>query len=300
MGSRTEVIKSQDNAGKIIDGDAEPAVETVEIAPVEAKKPVEAKSDFEADIAKLKKQLEDEKNGRREAERRENEARNLANRANSDKNDSEFKMIETAIETVKANLTTYKAQYADALRAGDVDRAAEINEAIALSASQKLQLENGKQAMVEKAKAPPARSADPVEALASQLTPRSAAWVRAHPEYASGQSYQRMVAAHNLAVAEGIPVDTSDYFASVEETLKIGKKAPIVEEEEGESPFSEASRPSRTAPPATPVTRGTGNSSRTIRLTPEQAEIAEMNKMSPKEYWEQLERVKSERAQGLH
>ena len=143
---------------------------------------------------------------------------------------------------------------------------------------------------------PRAPANDPVEALASQLTPRSAAWVRAHPEYARDKVlYQKMIAAHNLVSSDYVP-DSDGYFSAIEDVLKI-RRAPQTEDD-GEDPMSAAAAPvqRRTSPPAAPVSRanlssGTSNP-RKVRLTPEQVEIAELNKMTPQEYWEQLQKAR--------
>ena len=71
---------------------------------------------------------------------------------------------------------------------------------MAANEAKALQLENGKQSLKETPRSAP-RPLDPVEAFATQLSPRSAAWVRAHPEYATNPKLtQKMIAAHNMAL----------------------------------------------------------------------------------------------------
>jgi len=150
-----------------------------------------------------------------------------------------------------------------------------------------LQLENGMSAMEAQSRQPvqPVQHADPVEQLASQLSAPSAAWVRAHPEYArTPRLTQKMIAAHNLVTADGIASDTPEYFASVEKVLGIG--APVVEQE---SALSSASAPAqrRSAPAAAPVSRsGTASGTRpnVVRLSSEEREMASMMGMSPEDY----------------
>jgi len=150
------------------------------------------------------------------------------------------------------------------------------------------QLQLGKEALEKEIKNPPQKQyqapVDPVEQFASQLSPRSAAWVRAHPQCVTDpRLQQKMIAAHNIAVADGIPADSDDYFQFVEDTLKISPKR----QEAQESAMSDASAPvqRRTAPPATPVSRsGTGTGRQTARLTKEEAEMAKMMGQTPEEY----------------
>ena len=129
----------------------------------------------------------------------------------------------------------------------------------------------------------PVQHADPVEQLASQLSGPSAAWVRAHPEYArTPRLTQKMIAAHNLVTADGIASDTPEYFASVEKVLGIG--APVEEDA-----LSSASAPAqrRSAPAAAPVSRtgtATGTRPNIVRLSAEEREMAGMMGMSPEDY----------------
>ena len=102
-----------------------------------------------------------------------------------------------------------------------------------------------------------------------------------------------MVAAHNLAVADGVPADTEEYFSTIEGLLKIAPKAS-----EPESAMSQASQPvsRRSAPPAAPVSRS-GNGadiSRVGRLTREEVEMADMMGMTKEEYYKHKQQLKKE------
>ncbi len=248
-------------------------------------------------VEELKAQLENERAARAEAERRANEEAQRAHKATVDKVDNELQMVLTAIDRVKESSDQLEAAYGQALAAQDFTAAARIQREMSSNEAKLLQLENGKAAMEARPKpqAPqPIRPTNPVEALASQLTPRSASWVRAHPEYATdSRLYQKMLAAHNLAVADGISPDTDDYFRSVEGTLGIGRRASVDDSQEDAT--SAAARPVReTAPPAAPPSRGNGSTSRTARLSAEEAEIAELSGMTPEEYARNREALKKE------
>lgn len=249
-------------------------------------------------LQELKRQLAAEKQARISAEQARVQAERQVNAARTETEDTNLRLVENAIETVKANMAALKSAYAQAAAVGDWDAAANAQEGMATNGARLLQLENGKTAMAEQAKRPrpePKIELDPVEALASQLTPRSAAWVRAHPEYARDKVlYGKMLAAHNLVAADHVP-DSDGYFHAVEEALKV-RRSPVAEAEE--APLSEAAEPvrRRSAPPAAPVSRNNPGMSnpRSVRLSAEEAEIASLNKMTPQEYYEQKQRIARE------
>jgi len=241
----------------------------------------------EEGIEELKRRLEAERQLRLDAEKR---AREYAHRETSARNeiqDSNLTLVTNAIETVKQNNSILKANYRDAMSVGDFDRAAEIQEALSSNSAKLLQLEQGKQALESMPKQQTQLPADPVEALASQLSPRSADWLRRNPQCATDQRlFQKMLAAHNLAMADGIVPDSDEYFEFVESTINI-RKAPTrrADPVADEDPTAAAAKPTqrRTSPPAAPVTRG-GERSNVVRLTSQEREIAQMMGMSDKEY----------------
>lgn len=265
----------------------EPKVEIVAESAPEVNKTA-VKTDNEG-IAELNRKLKDD-NARLERER--NEAVQRAYQAKNETDDTNVRLFESAQSQITENNKVLKSQYAFALQNQDFALAADIQEAMALNQAKALQLENGKQSLKERPKEQP-RPLDPVEALAGQLSPRSAAWVRAHPDYATNQRLtQKMIAAHNLALADGHAADTDGYFDSVEDTLKINQRAPTRAAQDGDADdqYSDASRPTsgrQTAPAAIPVSRDvstSGTRQRTIRLSAAEAEAAEMSGITHEEY----------------
>jgi hypothetical protein len=252
--------------------------------------PVEKKDEPPAPdpVAELKAQLEQERAARVAAERRANDAAQTAHSAQLETADNQLQLVVTAIDRVKENTAALKAAYAEAMRQSDFEAAAEIQSSMSDNAAKLLQLENGKAAMEAQPKAPPPKpiQTDPVEALASQLTTRSAAWVRAHPECARDPKlYQKMIAAHNIAVADGIAPDSDEYFQAVEATV-FAKQRTAADADASDDPMSEAAKaaPARqAAPPAAPVSRGSSNG-RGVRLSAAEREAAEMSGMSEEAY----------------
>ena len=248
-------------------------------------------SDIEEGLEALKQQLEDEKRAKAdseqrafEAQQREAEAQRRAFDAQNRAQDSDLSLLANSIEQRKQAATYLENQYEAALQAGDHRAAAQIQRQMARNEAELLQIEQGKAALesAPRQRQPePQRQtySDPVEAFASQLSHRSAEWVRSHPEYARDpRKNQEMIAAHQLAVARGHEADTDAYFQAVESVLGVGhQEAPRAAPERRQAP-----------PPTAPSSRqgGTpGSASPTrVRLTSEEVEAAEMMGQTPQEY----------------
>ena len=248
-----------------------------------------SENDIDKSLEELKAQLERERQARLEAEKRAHETESSLYQAKNENKSSNLHLVNNAIETVKQTNDVLKANYREAMSVGDYDAAADIQASMAENATKLMQLEQGRKALE---KTPdyeipePYYSSDPVEALASQLSPRSAAWVRSHPEYATDTKlYQKMLAAHNLAVTDDIEPDSDEYFEAIETTLRIRNSAPSYEREATSQAAKTTQR--RSSPPAAPVSRGgsgTGSRPNVVRLTAEEREMASLMGMTDKEY----------------
>jgi hypothetical protein len=249
--------------------------EKVEISPEDA-------------IAELNKRLAEEKAARLEAEKRAHEASQEARKANNTVEDTNLQLLNSAIEQVKRDSEILKANYRAAMANNDYDAAADIQQSMSMASARLLQLETGKTAMENAPRGreqEASRYSDPVEAFASRLTPRSASWVRSHPQCVTDPRLnQKMIAAHNIAVADGFEPDSDDYFNFVEQTVGIGKKVEPVEQV-----VSEAAKPvqRRVSPASAPVSRSntsTGARNGTYTLTRDEADAAAASGLSNEEY----------------
>ena len=151
-GKRTGKVKTAPVEEPAVTADTtpigEPEVVKVEAAPVEeAPKPDEA-------LQELKRQLDAERAARQQEAQARANAERMAAAAKNETEDTNLRLVENAIETVKANQSGLKAAYAQAAAAGEWDRCADIQENMATNGARLLQLENGKQAMAEAAKRP--------------------------------------------------------------------------------------------------------------------------------------------------
>jgi hypothetical protein len=266
-------------------------------APEKAEAPEPEASDEitpDVGIEALKIQLEQERLARSEAESRARAATENAARAGAEVQDSNLQLIISAIDSVNRTNYMLKRDYAAAMSAGNFEQAAEIQSQMSINGAKMLQLENGKAALSERLKNPPKQQpempADPVEAVASQLSPRSAEWVRAHPECVRDKRlYMKMVGAHNIAVADGFQADTDEYFAEIERQMGYRKPQTTVQQEDDDEPTSMAAKPStrKAPPPAAPSSRAASNGSggrNTVTLTREEREMAGIMGMTPEEY----------------
>jgi hypothetical protein len=275
-----------DSENKVEDAAIEVVVEP-EAPAVEAAPAQKEEDDVQSQLKLLQQKLEDERRARKEAEMRARDAAEQANKAYNEVEDTNLQLVVNAIDTVRRENDILKSHYKEAMSVGDYDRAAEIQESMGANSAKLLQLENGKAAMEAKPRQQPVTyNADPVEEFASRVSPRSAEWIRKNPQFVTDpRLQQKMIAAHNLAVADGYRPDSDEYFGFVEETLKIRRQPYVEQQEQAESPLSSASRPApRPAPPAAPVNRSSSPRANTVRLSSAEAEAAKMFGMSEQEY----------------
>lgn len=240
-------------------------------------------------LEKLKQQLADEKAGRQAAEQRANEASRGEAAARGEVQTSQLDLVKGAIERLTESNDTLEAQYADSMAQQDWKAAAKIQRQMADNSGKLTFLENNKRSLEAAPKPVPRAPADPVEQFASALSPASATWVRAHPEFVRDSHKNRqMIAAHELALARGLKADSPEYFASVEKTLDIA--APVVAKAD---PVSDASADAaqavggRAAPAAAPVSRSNGahgNRPNVVKLTSQEVEMAGIMGMTVEEY----------------
>lgn len=254
--------------------------------------------DPEVGLQKLKSDLAAEAAARRRAEAEAREARQAAQTARGEVAATELNLVATAISNVTQQMEIQEQQYAAALAGQDYALASKINREMTVNAGKLAQLDQAKSAMERQAKAPPPviSRPDPVEEFASRCTPASAAWVRAHPEYVTdARKNQRMIGAHNIALADGYEPDSKEYFEAIEATLRITHPTPSTDVRIADDPPPAPKRQS--APPAAPVSRSGGSGSngkgRTVTLTRAQAEAAEASGLTLEEYAKNLEALKA-------
>lgn len=236
-------------------------------------------------IAELRRQLDEERTARQNAERVAYDAKRDAHHARNSEDETNVQLVSNAIDTLRRDDEILKQNYQYAMSQGNFSAAADIQQEMSGNAAKLLQLSNGLEAMKARPKTPEPvhTSSDPVEAFAAQLSPKSADWVRKHPEYVKDAKLNRkMIAAHELAMADGIRVDSEDYFTAIEETLKIKPAAPQTETTDEYA--AKVTQRRDAAPAAAPVSRGGSTRTNVVRLSAAEREMADMMGMKPEDY----------------
>lgn len=113
------------------------------------------------------------------------------------------------------------------------------------------------------------RQDDPIERFTAGMSPASAAWIKAHPECVTNPKLNaRMLAAHNLAVADDIPVDSKEYFDRIEAGIGASKQV------QQESKPAVNIRPSAPVAPANGASGGMSGGGTTVKLTQREVKAA--------------------------
>lgn len=242
-------------------------------------------------ISELKKNLEREKKARLEAEHRAQQAYQHAQKAQVEKSDSEYQLVVNAIETIKTRKEQLKTAYAEAMNVQDFASAADLQSAINLNDQQLAELKRGEKAMKEKKESaekspPPAQQGDIFDQIVSEVSPRSASWLKDNRDHFKGaRDIRKMFRAHDDAVDDGIAPDSDEYFEYIEQ--RLGMRRNIDEQSTkttAESPLSSAAAPKRSVQPSpAPVSRGTSRPN-VMRLTAAEADMAASLGMKPEEY----------------
>ena len=257
-------------------GEAAPPVPIVAQAPavVEPQKIVTADEGIESIREQVARAKEDSARRLSEKDRRIQEAFQAAQRAEQEVAEARKEVLSvkqgavlTVLDSLRRDKDDAKREYKVAMEAGEFDKAADAQDKISLANARIVEAEKGKLELEERAKAPPPAprrpeplaSDDPAERFAASIekdSPRSAQWIRQHPEFARDQSKtEDMTAAHYAALGKRIKPDTPSYFEFIEQELGI-TKAPVADRQTVDPPARETSR----APASAPVSRDVAQS----------------------------------------
>lgn len=247
-----------------------------------------ALSDLKKQYEHQKRVAEAEREARKQAEYYAQQQTQQVQYASTQVQDSNLKIIENAIQTTEATAAQAERAYADAMAAGDYNLAAKAQRALAQAETHLLQLENGRQRLQEQlqeisegtVQAPqipsfePNIPQDPVEMYASKLAPRSADWLRAHPE--AVEKIGRLTRAHTDALEDGLTPESDEYFQYIENRLGYSNGGSV-----GHTPARTQASAPRKSMVSAPVTSSAGymssrssGASNTMTLSPNEVEVA--------------------------
>src|SRR5277367_6094359 len=221
----------------------------------------------------------------RNAETARQTAEREAETARKGQTSSHLDTITTAISASEQDVDGAKAAIRAAKASGDVEAEIEAQDRLAKARATMIRLDEAKQDIEARIKTPTRREQpaklDPIEAFVQNRTPKTAAWIRSHPEYVqSDKGIRKLTAADAVAQDEGLIPDTAAYFDRVETYLGLRQAA------NGESLAkvapTEASQvlPAKVRSGAPPVAPGASVSSNgggvpTVQLTAREAAAAQ-------------------------
>jgi hypothetical protein len=146
--------------------------------------------------------------------------------------DSQLDTVLSGIQAAEAEASAAEAAYKDAYDAGDGAAQARALRKISSAETKIQRLKEAKEDLEDAKKTAPTKvtrteptqpvrqqTVDPVEQIITtgKIPPKSANWLRAHPEaITDADKNRRMLAAHNLALIDDIPVESDEYFARIE------------------------------------------------------------------------------------
>ena len=242
------------------------------------------------------RQVSEERRRREEAQREAVQKTEEARRAREEAQGHELTIVTNGIDAAKSRQTTAKADFARHMEQGDYDKASDAQTELTQATAELVELNREKGRIESAPKRAPTEGAVKAPAgfdswVSENFTPRSAAWIRVHPDFAPAElggdrrKNAAMVSAHWEAQSKGIELESQEYFDLIEQKLGL-KEAPEVTTE---SPMSAAAvtveaaaKPRRPAPVAAPVSRDApatpgSRLTRSVTLSPEQREAAKIS-----------------------
>ena len=197
-----------------------------------------ALSELKQQLDAARKQAAMAQQAKQQAEQYARKQAEAAYSAKSEASENQYRVIINAINASEQAAENTERALADALAAGDYAQVGKLQSHIAKIQSQLTQFESAKAELEEKAQyqqtegrvpdpapqyeAQPQEYLDPVEAAARTLSPKSADWIRAHPDMIN--HIPKLRAAHQYAVdVKGIVSESPEYFNFLENEMGVSK-----------------------------------------------------------------------------
>jgi hypothetical protein len=160
-----------------------------------------------------------------EAERR----RVYAERAHLERQmlQARYQAVTAQCAEAEAEAQTAELESRTAYENGDTAGMAAAQRKIARAEARALRADEAKAALENAHAYRSSTLSDPVEAYAQGRTHRSADWIRRHPDYITdARKNAKLQSAHHDALAEGLSLDSDDYFAHIEKTIGLRDGSP--------------------------------------------------------------------------
>ena len=191
--------------------------------------------------------------------------------------------VGTIVEKLNADKDAAKRDLMAAHEAGDFAKVADAQDRLSMANARIVEAEKGKMALEDEIKAPvrqpvqQRQADDPVESYARTMSPRSAEWVRQHPDVIvrGHDGYEvapRAMAAHYAAIDDGLALDSDEYFQRLDAAVTPRRQQAEPRQQNG-------GRDLGRAPTSAPVGRDAlqaPNAQRpgTVRLEPHEVQAA--------------------------
>jgi hypothetical protein len=245
-----------------------------------------ALADMKRQYEHQKRVAEAERQARKQAEDFARQQAQQAQYSRGEVQDSNLKIIMNAIDATEQAAANAERDYAEAMQAGNYQLAAEAQRAMARCESHILQLQNGKQRIEESLQQQTAEGSvyeqqmpnfepqvpqDPVEMFASKLAPKSAQWLRSHPDAVN--KIQKLRRAHEDAVEDGYAAESPEYFRYIEGRLGYGEEQPREQPREEQPRQQAAPRKQIASAPVSSAASVSSRSSQPNTMTLSSAEV---------------------------
>jgi hypothetical protein len=260
-----EVVRIEDQTGIL--GGTQPKKPTDD--PVETLKGQLAEK--QAALESANQQLTSQSTIVSQATQRAQQAEREAAQAKTQVVESQRTTIDSGIAAAKAEADAAEEAYKAAFEAGNAGEAAKAQRRISRAEADLAILEQAKgdfAAPLKKVEPErPVQQADPIEAFINSRTTPTQSWLRSHRDYLTDpKKNAKMQAAHFDAEAEGIALDSPQYFDHIERFLGMKKAAEPENKGNGADTTSQR-RPTAPVAPVTPSGGGMSGESNTVRIT---------------------------------
>ena len=191
---------------------------------------------------------------------------------------SQLDTVTTGIQAAESDAAAAEADFIAAAEKGDFAAQARAQRKMSAAEARIQRLKEAEGDLKDQTAAKPERrqesrpeprqqAQDPVEAVASTMAPRAAAWIRSHPDYVTDRSKNsKMLATHYAALAEGLAEGGDDYFARLD--------AMASPQPQAKDTTKVNIRPSAPVAPAGNSSGGMNGGGVTVTLTKREAEAA--------------------------
>ena len=250
----------------------------------------------------LRAQLRAQQEATQYAQRQAMEASQRAQVAEQRVVGSTVSMIDSAMQAAQQEAANYKAEFQAALDAADHRAAAEAQEKLSDARHNLLRLQEQRAYVDAEARRPPPRQQPQqqlasVDQMANSLVnegyPRSADWLRAHPEWTTRPDLLKRVASasNHLVDNKGYVADTDEYFQALEQELGMTQRQRAAAAGDYRRSGPAASAPTSTA--SVSLRTGQPQLRSHVPLSPAQREAAmELHGMTEKEFALEFEKAR--------